>query len=227
MAASRAWEQQRRQRQWMAAASAAVDAGLPLTVTLHITWHRLMQNGERRAGNCLAMAEKQRVDAVWKGVRRVLRQNKVMFVAARAPEYDATKGPHLHLPAHIPDDLLRKVVAVIERLTGAPAEIYRAPDSAEFKRPYRTQGRTCHGVIAVSACGGWMLQKNLRPMTGGTTGIIEYTAKSSRRPDTGAQYRLSHELAALARQANGSIAEQAGRAARNSAPQNACERRVG
>lgn len=227
MAASRAWEQQRRQRQWMAAASAAVDAGLPLTVTLHITWHRLMQNGERRAGNCLALAENERVTKIWNAVWRLLKRNGVPFIAMRAPEYDATKGAHLHLPAHVPDALLKKVVAVIERLTGAPAEIYRAPDSAEFKRPYRTQGRTCHGVVAVSACGGWMLQKNLRPLTGGSTSIAEYTAKSSRRPDTGAQYRLSHELAALARQAHGSIAEQAGRAARNSAPQNACERRVG
>lgn len=226
MAKSRAWEQQRRQRRFVQAASAAVDAGVPLTVAITLTWHRLMQNGERRDGNCLALAENERVMKIWNAVWRLLKRNRVPFIAARAPEYDATKGPHLHLPAHIPDDLLKKVVAVIERLTGAPAEIYRAPDSAEFKRPYRTQGRVVHGVVAVSACGGWMVQKNLRPLTGGTTDIMRYTSKSARRPDA-PQYRLSHELAALARQAHGSIAEQAGRAVRNIAPQNACERRVG
>lgn len=185
----------RRVTGWIAAASAAEAAGHPLNVALHVTWSALIE-GERRAGHCLGLSEVERERRLWRGLRQIAQRARVPWLAARAPEHDRRRGLHLHLVLHLPDaSALRHAVEQIERLTGAPAEWIDTGG-----RAVRGLGRRHHGAVARSACGGWLLQRGIEGLGGGGRGIAAYAAKGDGQAVVEGQHRLSHGLAALARE---------------------------
>lgn len=188
---------ERRHLQWLAAASAAVEAGRPLSVVICITWSACIA-AEQRSGHWLGLSEPERVKRLWDRLRRLARHHGVeLFLAARAPEYDATRGTHLHLALHLPDAALRGVVELVERVTGAPTEQLHLPHGAVIRRA----GRRVQGVLALGDAGAWLIQKNTRPLIGGDEGFVVYASKASRSEMVQSQYRLSNDLVALTRRA--------------------------
>ena len=98
---------------------------------------------------------------------------------------------------HLPDTrALRDAIEAIERLTGAPAA--RAPDMRGKTLP--GGGRPTHGVVAMSACGGWLLQRHVEAAGGSGVALASYAAKGSGKAKVEGQHRLSDSLSALARQ---------------------------
>lgn len=185
----------RRRDDWAAADAAATAAGHPLNVALHVTWSGLMA-GDRRHGHVLGLSETLREKRFWSGLRLVAARAGVPWLAARGPEFDRTRGLHLHLVLHLPDvAALRHAVQVIERLSGAPAEWFDAKG-----RTVQGLGRRHYGVVGRSACGGWLLQRN-DPERGGTGALVAYAGKATCADQVEGQHRLSHELAALIRAA--------------------------
>ena len=184
----------RRVTDWTAAASAAEAAGHPLNVALHITWSALA-GGDRREGHCLGVPAVERERRLWRVLRLVAVRARVPWLAARAPEHDKARGLHLHMVLHLPDAAaIRDAIGQVERLTGAPAEFVDTSG-----RKVRGLGRRHHGVVARSACGGWLWQRNIEALGGGGIGIAQYAAKGTGKAAVEGQHRLSNELSALAR----------------------------
>ena len=188
---------QRRRQLWTAAAPAAEAAGYPLTTALTVTWAALM-DGDRRRGHILDMDVVEREKRLWTELRLVSARSGVDWIAARAPEHDRTRGLHLHMALHLPDNrAIRDAIEVVERLTGAPAA--RPPDMRG--RSLRGGGRRpTHGVVAMSACGGWLLQRHVEAAGGSGIALASYAAKGSGKAKVEGQHRLSNGLSALARQ---------------------------
>jgi hypothetical protein len=186
---------ERRRVQWSAAGSAAVAAGVPLSVVVHITWSACIAS-EQRHGHWLGLPEAERVNRLWDRLRRLVKRHGIeQFLAARAPEYDTTKGTHLHLALHLPDAALREVIELIERVTGAPTNQLHLPDGATIRRA----GRRLQGVLALGDAGAWLIQKNTRPLIGGEQGFLGYASKAPRSEMVQSQFRLSNDLVALTR----------------------------
>lgn len=186
---------ERRSLQWSAAANAAVAAGWPLSVVINITWSACIA-AEQRPGHWLGQTEAKRVNGLWDRLRRLAqRHGAEQFLAARAPEYDAAKGTHLHLALHLPDTALRGVIELVERVTGAPTEQINMPHGATMRRG----GRRLQGVLALGEAGAWLIQKNTRPLVGGEQGFLGYASKAPRSERVQSQFRLSNDLVALTR----------------------------
>lgn len=186
---------QRRVKKWTAAASAAETSGNPLNTTLHVTWSAL-EDGDRRSGHILDLPAAERDRRLWSGLRMVSARAGVPWLAARGPEHDRRRRLHLHAVVHLPNvAALRDAIGEVERLTGAPAA-WIIPAG----RTMRGNGRTHHGVVAMSACGGWMLQRRIDGKGNGH-GIVAYAAKGDGKARVEGQHRLSNELAALVRKA--------------------------
>ncbi len=187
--------QKRLEKKWLRAAIAAERAGVPLNSFVTVAWHALSTAGERREGHCLHLPPAERDRRVWAALRRVAGRHAVPFVAMRAPENDRRRGQHLHVAIHLPtDDAIRDALAAIERATGAPAETLHLPG-----RPMAGLGRYRQGVVAVSGCRGFMLQRAVTGGGGSAVAIARYVAKSAGRDVALGQHRLSNALAALAR----------------------------
>ncbi len=185
-------DRRRRAERWRAAAAAAREAGTPLNLFLSVTWHALAV-GERCDGHALGGAtEAARIAALERRLRDALRRAGVPWIAARAPEHSRRRGSHVHIALHCPDVAIPSLVSALARATGAPPAA--TPDLRAARR--RRDGR-----LAASECGGWLAQVNLRPFAGGDADLIDYATKSARSGPSAPQYRLSHALARLARQA--------------------------
>ncbi len=185
----------RRRQLWTAAAPASEAAGYPLNTAITITWAAL-EGGDKRRGHILAMGEIEREKRLWSELRFVAARAGVEWIASRAPEHDRKHGLHIHLPMHLPDTgALSDALDVVERLTGAPAA-WRDMRG----RTLRGGGRTTHGVVAMSACGGWLFQKHVAAMGGSSIALASYAAKGSGKSKVEGQHRLSNGLSALARQ---------------------------
>jgi hypothetical protein len=202
----------RRRITWSTAASAAEAAGYPLNVALHVTWSALVE-GDRREGHCIGMSAVERERKLWSALRLVAARAGVSWIAARAPEYDKRRGLHLHVMLHLPIDgshakgggwklaslgsmggmaAIRDVIGVVERLTGAPSE---RVDMRGWSA--RGRGRSHHGIVARSACGGWVLQRRVEALGGGGAGLAAYVAKGDGQGLVEGQHRLSNALSAL------------------------------
>lgn len=185
----------RRVKKWTAAASAAEVSGHPLNIALHVTWSAL-KDGDRRSGHILDRPAAECERHLWSGLRMVSARAGVPWLAARGPEHDRRRRLHLHAVVHLPDvAAVRDAIDEVERLTGAPAA-WIIPAG----RTLRGNGRTHHGVVAMSACGGWMLQRRIEGKGSGL-GIAAYAAKGNGKARVEGQHRLSNELAALVREA--------------------------
>jgi hypothetical protein len=188
-------DRRRREKTWPRAAIAAERAGLALNCFATIAWHPLATAGERRDGHCLGLPPAERDLRIWAALRRVASRHGVAFVAMRAPEFDRQRGQHLHVAIHLPTDgAIRDALAAIERLTGAPAD-----DVTITGRPMAGLGRQRQGVVAVSGCRGWMMQRAVPGAGGSAKAIAVYLAKATGRDVALGQHRLSNALSALAR----------------------------
>lgn len=186
---------QRRRQLWTAAAPAASSAGYPLNTALTVTWAAL-QDGDRRPGHILDVDAVEREKRLWSELRLVAARAGVEWIAARAPERDRTRGLHVHVALHLPDTrALRDALDVVERLTGAPAVWCDMRG-----RSLRGGGRNTHGVVAKSACGGWLLQRHVEAAGGSGVALATYTAKGTGKTKVEGQHRLSNSLSALSRQ---------------------------
>jgi|GEM_PF-2679190 len=184
----------RRVQLWSAAAPAASSVGCPLNIALTITWARL-QDSHPRQGHILDVAAVQREKRLWSELRMVTARAGVEWIAARAPEYDRTRGLHLHLAMHLPDSrAMRDALEVVEGLTGAPASWCDMRG-----RSLRSGGRVTRGVVAMSACGGWLLQRHDPAGNGSGVHLATYAAKGTGKARVEGQHRLSNDLAALAK----------------------------
>lgn len=177
-----------REQDWLEAAQRADDDDLPLNFALTVTFRALAQ--ETCCPAFMALSDAEKAKAIWAALRRVAASNGVEWIAARAPEYDSRKGPHLHVAAHMPDAVaMQEAVAAIERVTGAPA----AWQALRGRRLGRVQG-----VIAISPGGGWMAQRDMGSDRG-NPGLLRYVAKGAGKHRAEGQHRLSNALCALMR----------------------------
>lgn len=178
------------------AALVAVKNGTPLTAVICITWSACFAS-DRVEGHSLGLPEQQRISLFWAGLRRIAKKHEIAFIALRAPDYDRTRGHHLHLAAHMPDAAQRAITSLLERVTGSRLRGDLFPNGR--KETY--QGRVCYGVVARGNDGAWMLQKNTQPTIVGTKRVTDYMIKNSGSEHVQAQYRLSNALSALVKAA--------------------------
>jgi hypothetical protein len=184
----------RRQQRWTAAALAASAAGYPLNFLLTVSWPKI-EDGDRRAGHILAKKIVDRETHLWSELRQVAARAGVEWIAARAPEYDKTRGHHIHIPGHLPDDrALRDAINIIENITGAPAEWCDMRG-----RTLRGNGRISHGCVAMSENGGWLLQRHVATAGGSGFALAAYAAKGTGKAKVESQHRLSNALLTLLR----------------------------
>jgi hypothetical protein len=190
---------------WTQAASAAASAGVAINVALHVTWGALL-HGDKREGHVLGLAPSEREKRLWAALRLCAARHGVPWVAARAPEYDKTRGLHLHVVLHLPDTrAIRDALEVVEKLTGAPAEWSDMRGCS-----IRGFGRMHHGVVARSACGGWFMQRHVETAGGNGLRIAGYAAKGDGKAAVDGQHRLSNALTSLARHAASLRASRSG-----------------
>lgn len=195
-----AWE-----REWLNSAEALLANGKPINVFATFTWSALLLD-DRRDGHYLGLPEAERSNDISREFRRILRKHGQPFYALRAPEYDATRGSHLHLALHVPHDLGEEMIALIERVTGAPRDPaigYRHRHHPDIAKPLPTAGRNVQGVAASARPEhgrGWMVQWNLREEDGGRDTLIGYMRKHKPTGKVDGQYRRSNALTSLTRQ---------------------------
>lgn len=194
----------RRQEPWRVAARVALENGTPLTAVICITWTACLAS-DLMDGHRLGLPEQQRVSVLWAGLRRIATSHQIAFIAARAPEYDSTRGHHLHLAVHMPEAAQRAIVRLLERVTGSRLKGEISPNGRRDSH----QRRMSYGVIARGSDGAWLLQKNTRPTTGGTEGALEYMTKGFGSERVQTQYRLSNVLSGLVKAARTVSKEQA------------------
>ena len=185
----------RRQQRWTAAAIAASAAGFQLNFLLTVSWPKI-EDGDRRSGHILAKKIVERETHLWSELRQVAARADVEWIAARAPEYDKTRGQHIHIPGHLPHDgALRDAINVVETLTGAPA-IW-----TEMRgRTLRGNGRISHGCVAMSENGCWLLQRHVATAGGSGFALAAYAAKGTGKAKVEGQHRLSNALLTLLRE---------------------------
>lgn len=190
-AAARLARSQARRRvlHWEAAARAAEAAGYPLNATLTVAWSPL------RGGPIVGLPAVAREKRLWADLQQVAARAGVPWLAARGPEYDRTRGLHLHIVLHLPDArALRDAIASVERRTGAPAAWCDMRG-----RTLRGGGRVTHGIVAKAAHGGWLLQRHVDAAGGTGVDLARYAAKGDGKATVEGQHRLSNALSALVR----------------------------
>lgn len=148
-------------------------------------------------GNSLGLPENERIARFWSGLRRIAKKHGIEFIALRAPDFDSSRGHHVHMAAYMPDAAQRAIINLLERVTGSKLRGDYWPNGHKETE----HGRICYGVVARGNHGAWMLQKNTRPLTGGTDDVIEYMIKNSGSHPVQSQYRLSNTLSALVKAA--------------------------
>lgn len=126
----------------------AYQMDMPLNVTITITWAALIQAGEQNEGHCLDKDERAREAYLRTELARLCRNEGIAFAAIWSRDVGARLGAHIHLAMFWPSRKLDKLIALLERVSGSPAEFIRAPYS--------------HDVAARSMCGGWQINMNNR-----------------------------------------------------------------
>lgn len=178
----------RRAERWTAAALAAHSAGYPINTFVTVTLHRFDERERGARALFIAADFKTQESRLWAALRRVAQAHCGVWIAMRAPEHDRGKGRHVHIACHLPDDASRMdAIVAMERVTGAA--------TAWFKPRGARLGRL-HGVVAKSAGGAWMIQRDMGSDPGNPN-LIDYIAKASGKAKVEAQHRLSDDLSAL------------------------------
>jgi len=124
----------------------------PLNVGLTIAWAALQAAGERNEGHCLGRAEWDREKYTRDELARLCRLEGLAFVALWGRDVGRDMGAHVHLSLFWPRHKLPRLIAVIERITGSPADFVLAPYAED--------------TVARSVCGGWQVSMNDRDKAG-------------------------------------------------------------
>lgn len=182
-------DRRQREREWIAAGQAADRAGVPVDFALTLSLHHLVAE-YGASERFLSLSPERQELRIWAALRRVAQRHGVPWVALRAPEHDRTKQRHVHIGAHMPSDsALRDAITTIERITGVSAGWIDCRG--------RSLGRWVHGVVAKSAGGAWMIQRDVVGEPGNPH-LIAYLAKGSGKRRVAGQHRLSKDLRQLA-----------------------------
>ena len=194
-----------RVRNWRHSAEALVHHGYPVTVFITVTWSALHRNKTLKKAHApiLDLDIEAREKRLWDLIRRIIKRHHTAFFGFRAPEFSGRFTEHLHIALHASDVAIGDIINLLERETGSWAERL----GLEGKRVWRKDCKA-HGVIARSECGGYMVQRNLRPQTGGVERVVEYASKSAGKEKMGGQHQLSYDLKRLTRQHMTAISSQ-------------------
>ena len=116
--------------------------------------------GEKNEGHCLGRSDGKREEYVRSELRREANRLGFDFALLYGREVGTGHGIHTHLYQFWPSRHLDDLVAVLERITGSPAE---------YTRPaYR------EATAARSVCGGWQVDMNTRLDT--SESVTDYAA---------------------------------------------------
>lgn len=156
-----------------------------------VTWSALINADRRDGAHILGLAERDRVQRLWKALARDMGAAGIPWLAARGPEYDKRRGHHLHVVMHAPEKAFLRITRTLERLTGSDREWFDPRG-----RTVPGNGRDHKGVVALSACRGWMVQRHLEGMSKVTPGLakMDYVAKGVGAEKVSCRHRLSREL---------------------------------
>ena len=125
----------------------AFEMDWPLNIALTVSWDALVQAGEKNDGHCLGRGVWGREKYFRNELARLCRSEGLPFVAVWGRDVGRDVGAHVHLLIFCPSRYLSKLVALIERVTGSPADFVRPPYSAD--------------VVSRSVCGGWQINMNV------------------------------------------------------------------
>lgn len=133
----------------------------PFTVFVTITWTALKQAGERNEGHSLGKSSRERDQYLRREVARLALSLDLPFVAIWGRDIGKDMGEHIHVALFWPSRRLKRLVALIARVTGSSAEIVKIPYSAD--------------LVARSVCGGWQFNMNNRDKAGALD-LVSYIA---------------------------------------------------
>jgi len=165
----------RRRREWRTSAEAASKASYPINAFITIM-----------AGDDIASI----TSTVWRKLRLMARENDMLFIAARGPEYTTEKKDHLHLVLHLSTSQYDEVVAILSEAVGEEVGGWGI-DPEGRKLGWQS------GVVAVSKHGTWMLQRHVQYLNGSSEKIVSYTAKASGKARAIGRHQRSQDLIAL------------------------------
>lgn len=173
----------RRLRIWQSAAIGAETAGHPLNAHLTIAWAKFEAGSD--------VSPDIRARRLWSALRFAAARADVPWLAARGAEYGPRKGQHHHFAFHWSGALtaLEDLICVIERHTGARA--------AWFHPSGRRLGGL-RGVVALSHCGSWMVQRSDHHAGGDGVQLARYAAKGQGAAKAAGRHQLSNALSQLA-----------------------------
>ena len=133
----------------MQAVAFAFARDWPINLAITVGWVVLIHAGAHNEGHCLGLDESGRDERLRAELCRLrpMTADKAPFVALWARAIGGHVGHHIHLGLFwsIGVDGLKKLVALLERLTGSPA----APTDTLKDR----------NVIAQSVCKGWQIKR--------------------------------------------------------------------
>jgi len=132
-----------------------------------------------------------RARRLWNALRFAAARADVPWLAARGAEYGPRKGEHHHVMVHWSGALaaMEDLICVIERHTGARL--------AWFHPSGRRLGGL-RGVVAMSGCGGWMVQRHDPHAGGDGVQLAGYAAKGQGAAKAAGRHQLSNALSQLA-----------------------------
>jgi len=125
----------------------AYEMDWPMNIALTVSWDALLQAGEKNGGHCLGRGAWDREAYFRKELGRLCRSEGLPFVAVWGRDVGRDIGTHVHVLIFWPSRHLAKLVTMIERISGSPADTVRVPYS--------------DSVAARSTCGGWQINVNV------------------------------------------------------------------
>jgi hypothetical protein len=121
----------------------------PLNTGITISWDVLINARYHNEGNCLGRNSRDRDRYARKELGRLCKREGHAFAALWGRDIGKAHGAHVHFSMFWPHYKIAKLVALLERITGSPAEFVNTP--------YKT------AIVARSVCGGWQINLNNRP----------------------------------------------------------------
>lgn len=119
------------------------------TVLLTISWDALLRTGDHNHGHCLGRGDRDAY--LRRELNRLCRALGIAFAALWGRDVGREMGAHIHIAMFLPlgrTGTLERLVRLLERVTGSPAEFVLVPYVAD--------------TVARSTCGGWQIDVNRR-----------------------------------------------------------------
>jgi hypothetical protein len=134
--------------------------GCPLNTTLTIAWEKLENADDCHGVHWQRLSPKARDQYLRKALGYACGREGMIWAAVWGRDIGRDVGAHIHILMHWPRGNLAKLIADIERITGA----------ADFVKPGSTAAK-----VARSWGGGWQIDRNIRPdRMAGTLYMADY-----------------------------------------------------